>query len=57
MLTDFWGPAVELEEGAELTWMRQAITYKGLYSYSYSAGLTVATQAFQAIEQQGQPAV
>jgi oligoendopeptidase F len=57
VLTDFWGPAVELEEGAELTWMRQSHYYMGLYSYSYSAGLTVATQAFQAIEQQGQPAV
>ncbi|GAV16621.1 oligoendopeptidase F [Lacticaseibacillus paracasei] len=57
VLTDFWGQAVELEEGAELTWMRQSHYYMGLYSYSYSAGLTVATQAFQAIEQQGQPAV
>lgn len=57
VLTDFWGSAVELEPGAELTWMRQSHYYMGLYSYSYSAGLTVATQAFQAIEQQGQPAV
>ncbi|QVI35319.1 oligoendopeptidase F [Lacticaseibacillus chiayiensis] len=57
VLTDFWGPAVELEEGADLTWMRQSHYYMGLYSYSYSAGLTVATQAFQAIEQQGKPAV
>ena len=57
VLTDFWGSAVELEPGAELTWMRQSHYYMGLYSYSYSAGLTVATQAFQTIEQQGQPAV
>lgn len=46
VLEDFWGDAVEINEGAELTWMRQPHYYMGLYSYTYSAGLTIATQAF-----------
>ena len=53
----FWGDAVEIPEGAELTWMRQPHYYMGLYSYTYSAGLTVATQAMLRIEQEGEPAV
>ncbi len=53
----FWGDAVELTEGCELTWMRQPHYYMGLYSYTYSAGLTVATAVARKIEQEGQPAV
>ena len=53
----FWGDAVEIPEGAELTWMRQPHYYMGLYSYTYSAGLTVATQAMLRIEKEGAPAV
>ena len=53
----FWGDAVELLPGAELTWMRQPHYYMGLYSYTYSAGLTVATQAALRIEREGAPAV
>jgi oligoendopeptidase F len=53
----FWGDAVEIPEGAELTWMRQPHYYMGLYPYTYSAGLTVATQAMLRIEQEGAPAV
>ena len=53
----FWGDDVELPEGAELTWMRQPHYYMGLYSYTYSAGLTVATQALLRIEKEGEPAV
>ncbi|MBQ6076123.1 MAG: oligoendopeptidase F [Lachnospiraceae bacterium] len=53
----FWGDTVELTEGAELTWMRQPHYYMGLYSYTYSAGLTVATQAALRIEREGAPAV
>lgn len=56
-LHKFWGDAVELTEGAELTWMRQPHYYMGLYSYTYSAGLTVATQVSKRIEREGQPAV
>ncbi|MBO4837249.1 MAG: oligoendopeptidase F [Clostridia bacterium] len=53
----FWGDAVEIPEGAELTWMRQPHYYMGLYPYTYSAGLTVATQAMLRIEKEGAPAV
>ena len=56
-LTKFWGDAVELTEGAELTWMRQPHYYMGLYSYTYSAGLTIATQVCKRIENEGQTAV
>ena len=56
-LEKFWGGDVELTEGAELTWMRQPHYYMGLYSYTYSAGLTVATQACKRIEAEGAPAV
>ena len=50
VLNDFWQDAVVLEEGAELTWMRQSHYYMGLYPYTYSAGLTIATQAFLKIK-------
>ena len=56
-LQKFWGEDVEINEGAELTWMRQPHYYMGLYSYTYSAGLTVATQASKRIEAEGQQAV
>lgn len=44
VLEDFWGDAVEIQDGSTLTWMRQPHYYMGLYSYTYSAGLTVGTQ-------------
>ena len=53
----FWGDAVEIPEGAERTWMRQPHYYMGLYPYTYSAGLTVATQAMLRIRAEGAPAV
>ena len=56
-LEKFWGDAVELSEGAELTWMRQPHYYMGLYSYTYSAGLTIATQVAERMEREGQKAV
>ena len=52
-LQKFWGDAVEINEGAELTWMRQPHYYMGLYSYTYSAGLTIATQMCKRIESEG----
>lgn len=47
VLERFWGDAVEINPGAELTWMRQPHYYMGLYPYTYSAGLTVATVVSQ----------
>ena len=46
-LQQFWGDAVEIDDDAALTWMRQPHYYLGLYSYTYSAGLSVATQLFK----------
>ena len=56
-LQKFWGKDVEIDDDAAHTWMRQPHYYMGLYSYTYSAGLTVATQACKRIEAEGQPAV
>lgn len=57
VLEQFWGDAVEINPGAELTWMRQPHYYMGLYSYTYSAGLTIATEASQRIRREGEAAV
>lgn len=46
-----------MTEGAELTWMRQPHYYMGLYSYTYSAGLTIGTVVSQKIKNEGQQAV
>src|SRR5699024_10593845 len=56
-IENFWGDAVEIDEGAGLTWMRQPHYYMGLYPYTYSAGLTVSTTMAQMIKSEGQPAV
>ncbi|MES5941608.1 MULTISPECIES: oligoendopeptidase F [unclassified Bacillus cereus group] len=57
VLSTFWGDSVEIDEGAGLTWMRQPHYYMGLYSYTYSAGLTASTAVAQMIKEEGQPAV
>jgi len=46
VLTEFWGDAVEIDDDAVLTWMRQAHYYMGLYSYTYSAGLVISTAGY-----------
>lgn len=56
-LKEFWGEEVEINPGAELTWMRQPHYFMGLYPYTYSAGLTISTVASQRILKEGQPAV
>jgi len=57
VLEKFWGDAVEINEGAELTWMRQPHYYLGLYPYTYSAGLTIATEVSRRILKEGTPAI
>ena len=47
VLESFWGEDITMTEGAELTWMRQLHYYRGLYPYTYSAGLTIATVVSQ----------
>ena len=56
-LEGFWGKEVKINAGAENTWMRQQHYYKGLYPYTYSAGLTIATEVSRRIEKEGQAAV
>lgn len=56
-LQKFWGEDVEISDDAARTWMRQPHYYMGLYSYTYSAGLTIATQVCKRIESEGAPAV
>ncbi|NLY09508.1 MAG: oligoendopeptidase F [Tissierellia bacterium] len=56
-LEKFWGDAVEIEKGAELSWMIQPHYFMGLYPYTYSAGLTISTVASQRILNEGQVAV
>lgn len=46
VLTEFWGDAIEIDDDAALTWMRQSHYYYGLYSYTYSAGLVIATAGY-----------
>jgi oligoendopeptidase F len=57
VLSNFWGDAVDIDDGAHLTWMRQPHYYMGLYPYTYSAGLTASTAVAQLIREEGQPAV
>lgn len=57
ILEEYWAGLVEIDDGARLTWMRQPHYYRGLYPYTYSAGLTIGTAMAQAIRQEGQPAV
>ncbi|MBU3170402.1 oligoendopeptidase F [Clostridium estertheticum] len=57
VLKKFWGDCVKIVDGAELTWTRQPHYYMGLYPYTYSAGLTIATQVSNRILKEGQPAV
>lgn len=57
VLQKFWGDEVKIIDGAELTWMRQPHYYMGLYSYTYSAGLTIATEVSKRILNEGQQAI
>lgn len=54
---EFFGDSVEFDETVENTWMRQIHYYKGLYPYTYSAGLTIATNVRNRIVEEGQPAI
>lgn len=56
-LTKFWGEDVVINDDAALTWMRQPHYYMGAYSYTYSAGLTIATQVCKRIENEGECAI
>lgn len=57
VLEEFWGDSVKMNDGAELTWMRQPHYYMGLYPYTYSAGLTISTEMAKRVLKEGKPAV
>lgn len=50
VMEQFFGDSLVVNEGAELTWMRQPHYYMGLYPYTYSAGLTIGTAIANKIE-------
>jgi oligoendopeptidase F len=54
ILSEFWGDAVELDEGAKLTWMRQPHYYMGLYPFTYSVGISASTVIAERIQKEGQ---
>jgi oligoendopeptidase F len=57
ILAGFWGDAVEIDDGARMTWMRQPHYYLGLYPYTYSVGLVAATAMAGKVAEEGAPAV
>ena len=57
VLEAFWGDAVQIDDGARMTWMRQPHYYMGLYPYTYSVGLVAATAMGQLVAREGAPAV
>jgi len=57
ILSEFWGDDVVIDEGARRVWMRQIHYYRGLYPYTYAAGLTIGTAVAKSIRERGsQPA-
>ena len=56
ILDEFWGGEVTIDQGARLTWMRQPHYYRGLYPYTYSAGLTIGTAVARALQEDGEAA-
>jgi len=50
VLRAFWGDDVKITEDDGLTWMRQPHYFMGLYPYTYSAGLTIATATHKKIK-------
>lgn len=56
ILAQFWGDTVEMDEGAQLTWMRQPHYYRGLYPYTYSIGLSASTVLSKRIREEGMSA-
>ena len=57
ILAGFWGDAVDIDDGARMTWMRQPHQYLGLYRYTYSVGLVAATAMSGPVVDEGPPAV
>jgi oligoendopeptidase F len=54
---EFYGDALAADEGARLYWAQQPHFYRGLYSYTYSAGLACGVGVAASIRAEGRPAV
>lgn len=54
VLTEFWGDTIDLDEGADLYWMRQPHYYMGLYTYTYAVGLVASTVLARRIPEEGE---
>lgn len=50
VMKQFWGDDFAIGDEAGLIWMRQPHYYIGLYSYTYSAGLTIGTAMAKQLE-------
>ena len=57
ILQEFWGDAVDIDDGARMTWMRQPHYYMGLYPYTYSVGLVASTAMATLVAAEGSSAV
>jgi oligoendopeptidase F len=57
ILQEFWGDAVDIDDGARMTWMRQPHYYMGLYPYTYSVGLVASTAMATLVAAEGPSAV
>jgi oligoendopeptidase F len=53
----FYADAVVVDDGARLYWAQQPHFYRGLYPYTYAAGLSCSYSVAEAIQQEGRPAV
>lgn len=53
----FYEGAVVVDVAARLYWAQQPHFYRGLYPYTYAAGLSCSYSIAEAIHQEGQPAV
>lgn len=53
----FYAGAVVVDDAARLYWAQQPHFYRGLYPYTYAAGLSCSYGIAEAIYQEGQPAV
>jgi oligoendopeptidase F len=53
----FYDGSVVVDDAARLYWAQQPHFYRGLYPYTYAAGLSCSHSIAEAIHQEGQPAV
>ena len=57
ILAGFWVDALEIDDGARMTWMHRTHFYARLYPYTYSVGLVAATAMAGRVADEGASAV